>query len=664
MKKISRLLIVGLMSIILALSAFALVGCDDEDQSAQQPAWITGEGAPTVEQGSNGVMYLDSATMNLYFKEDGSWRLVGNIKGETGQTGAVGPQGPAGETGQTGAIGPQGPAGETGQTGAVGPQGPAGEAGQTPIIDINEDGYWTINGEATDHYAGDEKMSVEEFNNQLAHYGSSSQPTVKNRIRISFSVKMKAGTKFTFVGDGDTYKWSLNEQENTGNKFEPFVALDPGWNLTPNSTTGSGWKSTTEYITQKDGFYPVIVMSRIDGKDFTEEELMESHSWYTVDGVKVSPVTLNNAGSFTEKEFKSQVAHMGSVPMPTNQKRASISFSVKMEKGTKVTYLGGSNYNWAVVESSRPGRASAYLDTGWLTSEVTTYDSQLDDMYLILTLKKVPEANFSHEDIGKIHSLFKVEGEKSIEEAQAVERKEYAVKAVNHRGFCVKAPENSLEAYRLSAKYGFHYVECDVQFTSDGVPVLLHDGTIDRTSNGSGNIGSITYEQALSYDFGAWYSSEYKGTKIPTLDEFIALCVELDLHPYIEIKGTLSTTQAKTLVDIVDKYEMLDDVTWISFGIDALTNIASADTSARLGYIADATQTNLTALLALSNGTNEVFFDSNYKNINMASVSLCRNAGIALEAWTVDKVSEIINLDPYVSGVTSNWAIAGEYLAK
>ena len=66
--------------------------------------------------------------------------------------------------------------------------------------------------------------------------------------------------------------------------------------------------------------------------------------------------------------------------------------------------------------------------------------------------------------------------------------------SVNHRGYSTVAPENTLPAYKLSKKMGFDYVETDVCFTSDNIPVLLHDGTIDRTSNGSGDIDNMTFE--------------------------------------------------------------------------------------------------------------------------------------------------------------------------
>ena len=237
--------------------------------------------------------------------------------------------------------------------------------------------------------------------------------------------------------------------------------------------------------------------------------------------------------------------------------------------------------------------------------------------------------------------------------------------SVNHRGYSTVAPENTLAAYRLSAEMGFTVVECDVQFTSDGHAVLLHDGSIDRTSDGSGNITNLTLEEVRSYDFGSWKSSEYAGEKIPTFDEFMALCKELNLHPYIEIKSTISEAYAQNLIDIVNKYEMLDNVTWISFGSASLAEIVKLDNTARVGYVTSATITEevLTTVNALKTGANEVFIDSHY-DIADSEVELCKGAGIALEVWTVDSEILLEELNPYISGVTSNWIHAEKWFEQ
>lgn len=234
----------------------------------------------------------------------------------------------------------------------------------------------------------------------------------------------------------------------------------------------------------------------------------------------------------------------------------------------------------------------------------------------------------------------------------------FVVKSVNHRGYCTKAPENTLSAYRLSAKNKFEYVECDISFTSDGVPVLLHDGTIDRTSNGTGKISEMTLAEARTYDFGSWFSEDYAGENIPTAEEFIALCRKLSLHPYIELKGG-SEVQIGGLVNIVRKYGMLKNVTWISFNASCLRYVKAADASARLGFVVNSiTSDAVKTAIGLRNDTNDVFIDSGTND----NISLCMDAEIPVERWTVNSNNAIFALDPYISGVTSDNVHAGRVL--
>ncbi len=250
--------------------------------------------------------------------------------------------------------------------------------------------------------------------------------------------------------------------------------------------------------------------------------------------------------------------------------------------------------------------------------------------------------NITKEDIGDLS-------------AEAIE---YYVKAVNHRGYCTEAPENTLSAYRLSRKHGFKYVECDISFTADGVPVLLHDATIDRTSNGTGNIADMTLDEARAFDFGSWFSSSFVGEQIPTAEEFIALCRKLALHPYIELK-TGTESQIKALVSLVKNYGMLRNVTWISFSATYLEYVKSADSKARLGYVVDSITSNATTkAVELKNDNNEVFIDTGTTD----NIALCRDAEIPVECWTVNNEETILKLDPYISGVTSDNMHAGQIL--
>lgn len=245
--------------------------------------------------------------------------------------------------------------------------------------------------------------------------------------------------------------------------------------------------------------------------------------------------------------------------------------------------------------------------------------------------------------------------------------REKPVVSINHRGFSGVAPENTIPAYILSKQKGYKYVECDVSFTSDGVAVLLHDGTIDRTSNGTGKISAMTYEQASKYDYGYWKSPEYAGTHLPTFKEFIMLCKALDMHPYIELKsdGGYTKDNILSIVNDVKAHGMAGKVSYISFDATYLGYVKEVDPDARLGYVVSAiTAAKLEEAVALRSGTNDVFIDAKYSSLTAANVNGCVSLGLPLEVWTVDDPSWFGTMHPYISGVTTDTLNAEDELYK
>lgn len=239
------------------------------------------------------------------------------------------------------------------------------------------------------------------------------------------------------------------------------------------------------------------------------------------------------------------------------------------------------------------------------------------------------------------------------------------VKAINHRGYSSEAPENTIPAYIMSKQKGFTYVEGDVSFTKDSVAVLLHDATINRTSNGTGDITKLTYQEVLQYDFGSWFSKEYTGVKIPTFKEWMICCKNLGLHPYIELKsaGGYTQTQINQVVNEVEECGMKGKVTYISFSNTFLGYVKNADASARLGLLANPLNSSkINQAKALKTTTNEVFLDAKLATVTDALIATLLTNDQPLEVWTVNTEEEILKMPSYVSGVTSDFIIAGKVL--
>lgn len=109
---------------------------------------------------------------------------------------------------------------------------------------------------------------------------------------------------------------------------------------------------------------------------------------------------------------------------------------------------------------------------------------------------------------------------------------------IAHRGAGRLAPENTLAAFRLGASHGYRMFECDVKLSSDGVPFLLHDSTLERTTNGTGTAGALPWQALAQLDAGRWHSAAFAGEPLPTLEQIARYCLDHDHRLNIEIKPT------------------------------------------------------------------------------------------------------------------------------
>jgi glycerophosphoryl diester phosphodiesterase len=109
-------------------------------------------------------------------------------------------------------------------------------------------------------------------------------------------------------------------------------------------------------------------------------------------------------------------------------------------------------------------------------------------------------------------------------------------RVIAHRGGGTLAPENTLAGLRKAKALGFAGVEFDVMLAGDATPILMHDQTLERTTNGSGAIAQTAYGDMHTLDAGGWYSSEHKGEPVPSFTQAARLCIELGLWADIEIK--------------------------------------------------------------------------------------------------------------------------------
>ena len=114
-----------------------------------------------------------------------------------------------------------------------------------------------------------------------------------------------------------------------------------------------------------------------------------------------------------------------------------------------------------------------------------------------------------------------------------------------HRGANDTHPENTLAAFREANRLGVHMIEFDVALTKDGRLVLMHDATVDRTTDGSGRVSDLTLDELKSLDAGSWKGAEFKGERTPTLDETLAMMPE-NIWLNVHLKGSAELAEKVT----------------------------------------------------------------------------------------------------------------------
>lgn len=134
---------------------------------------------------------------------------------------------------------------------------------------------------------------------------------------------------------------------------------------------------------------------------------------------------------------------------------------------------------------------------------------------------------------------------------------------IAHRGASSYAPENTMAAFDLALEMGTHHLELDVHLTCDDHLVIIHDDTVDRTTNGTGPVASQTLAALQALDAGAWFGDAFVGARIPALADVLTR-YHGRAHLHIELKGPTAHLPQRT-VDLVRAHSMAQHVTFTSF---------------------------------------------------------------------------------------------------
>jgi glycerophosphoryl diester phosphodiesterase len=205
---------------------------------------------------------------------------------------------------------------------------------------------------------------------------------------------------------------------------------------------------------------------------------------------------------------------------------------------------------------------------------------------------------------------------------------------VAHRGGGSLAPENTLGAMRLGASMGFKGVEFDVMLAGDGTPVVIHDETVDRTTNGRGEVSKMTCQELFSF-------KTQNDERIPSYEEAVRLCLELGLWANVEIKpaqgreratGEVVAGMTKSLWKGAPAAPLLS-----SFSVEALEAAKAAAPEYKRGYLVrDLPPDWLETMRRLQCAA----LHCNFKALNGKRAADIHEAGYAILLWTVNDPAE------------------------
>lgn len=147
---------------------------------------------------------------------------------------------------------------------------------------------------------------------------------------------------------------------------------------------------------------------------------------------------------------------------------------------------------------------------------------------------------------------------------------------VSHRGGGALAPENTIPAVTAALDSGFEWVEVDVALTADRVPVLMHDATVDRTTDGTGRLADLTFAQVQQLDAGSWFGAGFAGTRVPTLEQFLTVLSASHGRAVVELKGEWDVEAGAALVAALRAHGLERRVALASFHPGALLSTSGA----------------------------------------------------------------------------------------
>ncbi len=205
---------------------------------------------------------------------------------------------------------------------------------------------------------------------------------------------------------------------------------------------------------------------------------------------------------------------------------------------------------------------------------------------------------------------------------------------VAHRGLSSIYPENTLIAFSKALEIGADFIEIDVRLSRDKEIVVIHDETLERTTDGKGSVDQLTFNQIRKCSAGNWFSESFAKEKVPSLKEVFKL-VDKKIKLMIEIK---QSGMESILIDLIERYDMTENVICISYFIESLKIIKKLNSAIPVGILKDCFDHEKLKDYLKAN-INMILTE--FSHFTLDVLKTCQSYGFTLGAGTLNKEEDL-----------------------
>ena len=209
---------------------------------------------------------------------------------------------------------------------------------------------------------------------------------------------------------------------------------------------------------------------------------------------------------------------------------------------------------------------------------------------------------------------------------------------IAHRGLSARFPENTLTAFNAAMDAGAQMIELDVCLSSDRQLIVIHDDTVDRTTDGSGAVKALTLKQLCRLDAGGWFDPRFEGERLPTLEQALdaakgRVSVNIEIKPEAVDPRDAGHAVERQVLTLVHDKGMTDDVLVSSFDWRVLANLRRLDPTIAIGLLSEVPADD--RLLAWHRGLNAYSWHPDYRVLTRSQVDTLHDAGARVFPYAV-----------------------------